>query len=234
MDTKETPTEQMGGTAAPDVAVIHPAMSDLARRISLRREELGLSLEEVARRAELDVGYLTYVEQNPAAVLSTATLVHLAKALETTTSSLAGGDASRTPGSGRGGAPPRPRLLDPRAVRAASALGRRRTGRLRQRAAGPVAQPVNFRFDLDRIVFRTEETAQVLRAMGSVVGFEVDRIDDAWSEGWSVLVTGRAERIDSDRALARLRVEPWAGGVRDVFVQIDIEQISGRAIRQAR
>lgn len=97
---------------------------------------------------------------------------------------------------------------------------------------GPVALPVNFRYDDEHIVFRTRETASVLHALGDQVSFEVDRIDDAASEGWSVLVTGRAERTEVDRALARLRVEPWAGKGRDVYVRIPIEEISGRSIRQ--
>jgi nitroimidazol reductase NimA-like FMN-containing flavoprotein (pyridoxamine 5'-phosphate oxidase superfamily) len=101
---------------------------------------------------------------------------------------------------------------------------------------GPVVLPVNFRFHGGNIVFRTASTASVSSALGTVMGFEVDRVDDTVSEGWSVLVTGRAEPAEAgERAtLMRLGIEPWAGGYRDVFVRIGIDEITGRAIRQGR
>jgi hypothetical protein len=102
---------------------------------------------------------------------------------------------------------------------------------------GPVALPVNFAFFDGHIVFRTGATASVTTALGAVVGFEVDRIDDAMSEGWSVLVTGRGERVENPSELEELEslgIEPWAGGDRETFVRIRAEEISGRAIRQER
>lgn len=67
------------------------------------------------------------------------------------------------------------------------------------------------------------------------MSFEVDRIDEAMSEGWSVLVSGRAQRVE-DRTeiekLASVGIEPWAGGKREAVIRIEINEISGRAIRQ--
>ena len=58
---------------------------------------------------------------------------------------------------------------------------------------GPVALPVNFRMFGDDVVFRTAALSSVRSAThGGRVGFEVDHIDDAMREGWSVLVTGYA------------------------------------------
>ena len=42
-----------------------PHASDLARRIALRRAELGLSVEQLADRAGIDPGYLAYFEETP-------------------------------------------------------------------------------------------------------------------------------------------------------------------------
>ena len=70
----------------------------------------------------------------------------------------------------------------------------------------------------------------ITAAFGSVVGFEVDHIDDATSEGWSVLATGRVKGADAtERAeLTRLGLEPWAGGYRDIYVLIQVDTITGR------
>jgi transcriptional regulator with XRE-family HTH domain len=53
-------------------------VSDLSRRILRRREELGLTSEEVARRAGVDPSYLDYFERNPVAVLSSTAMLRLA------------------------------------------------------------------------------------------------------------------------------------------------------------
>jgi nitroimidazol reductase NimA-like FMN-containing flavoprotein (pyridoxamine 5'-phosphate oxidase superfamily) len=96
-----------------------------------------------------------------------------------------------------------------------------------------MALPVNFGCLGDDVYFRTDESMAVDVTAQGLVGFEVDRIDDAMSEGWSVLVTGRAARVDASLAtdeLATLSIEPWAGGSRDVLVQIHADDVSGRVI----
>ncbi len=66
------------------------------------------------------------------------------------------------------------------------------------------------------------------------MGFEVDHLDEALSQGWSVLVTGRAARVKSElqvrRLEARTGLQPWAGGARDVYVQITPYRITGQRI----
>jgi hypothetical protein len=210
--------------------------SDLARRIAHRREELGLTRDELARRAGMDAGYLEYFEQSPGAVLSSDALVRLARALETTAIALAGGHVERPPGSGRAGANPVLETLTREQCEEHLLAGG--VGRVVFSAKrGSMALPVNFAFFEGHIVFRTGATASVTTALGAVVGFEVDRIDDAMSEGWSVLVTGRGERVENPSELEELEslgIEPWAGGDRETFVRIRAEEISGRAIRQER
>ena len=209
---------------------------DLARRIVHRCEELGISREELARRAGMDLGYLDYFEQSPGAVLGSDALFRLAKVLETTPASLAGGDIARPPGRGRAG--PHPVLETLTREQCEEHLFAGGIGRVVFSAErGPVALPVNFRFVNGHIVFRTATTASVTRAFGTLVSFEIDHVDEAMSEGWSVLLTGRAEHVEDPselEGLAQLRIEPWAGGVRDVFVRIGTDEITGRVIHQDR
>jgi hypothetical protein len=72
-------------------------------------------------------------------------------------------------------------------------------------------------------------------AAGSTVSFEVDHIDEAMSEGWSVLITGRAQFVDDPaelHRLAQLGVDPWPGGRREAAMRVETAAISGRVIRQ--
>jgi hypothetical protein len=65
------------------------------------------------------------------------------------------------------------------------------------------------------------------------VGFEIDRVDEAVSEGWSVLVSGRAFCVDDPDEIVRLSsldLEPWAGGARHALVKITPVTITGRVI----
>ena len=87
----------------------------------------------------------------------------------------------------------------------------------------------------DDIVFRTSAISSVRAASyGQRVSFEVDRIDDAMRQGWSVLVTGNAHEVrDADelRELQQLGIEPWAGDERPVDMRIEPRTMSGRRIR---
>ena len=67
---------------APDQTAPHA--SDLAQRIVTRRDELGLSVDELAAKAGVDPGYLAYFERTPDAGLSGGTLLLIALALDTT------------------------------------------------------------------------------------------------------------------------------------------------------
>jgi nitroimidazol reductase NimA-like FMN-containing flavoprotein (pyridoxamine 5'-phosphate oxidase superfamily) len=103
--------------------------------------------------------------------------------------------------------------------------------------------PVNYRLVNGAILFRTAEdglTEQDLRpeiAGGEYrVAFEVDHLDDATREGWSVLVRGPAHHLDADdeQEAARLAgVEPWAPGERNHFIRITPARITGRRIKRA-
>src|SRR5450631_143874 len=67
------------------------------------------------------------------------------------------------------------------------------------------------------------------------VSFEVDRFDEAFHEGWSVLAQGHAHKVTDERAVKRLEdgthLEPWAAGARDVYIRIAPTWISGRHVQ---
>jgi transcriptional regulator with XRE-family HTH domain len=223
-----------GGADETGVTIAGPHPGDLARRVAHRRRELGLSREQVAERAGMVAGYLAYLEHSPAVGLPESSLIRLAGALETTIEDLRGGRIDRPPGPGRAGPHPR---LDPLTREECEAhLDGGGVGRLVFLSAGvPVALPVNFRYLDGDVVFRTRAGGALAGAAGTSVGFEVDHIDEAMSEGWSVLVSGQARLVDDPDELARiaaLGIEPWPGGHRETVIRIETAELSGRRIHQ--
>ncbi|HET7648960.1 MAG TPA: pyridoxamine 5'-phosphate oxidase family protein [Gaiellaceae bacterium] len=208
---------------------------DLAHRVAHRRQELGLTFEEVAERAGMDAGYLGRLEHRSDIAIARGAFGRLAAALETTVEYLQGGEVDRPPGYGRAG--PHPHLDVLSREECAAQLAGGGIGRFvfvgRQ---GPVALPVNFRIADGDVVFRTRSEGTLAEAAGSTVSFEVDHIDEAMSEGWSVLVTGRARLVDDptelDQVLRTGNIEPWPGGRREALMRIETTTISGRRIRQ--
>jgi transcriptional regulator with XRE-family HTH domain len=205
---------------------------DLARRVRERRLELGLSYEEVAKRAGMAPGYLEYLEGTVTA-LSYGSLLRLAAALQTTPERLGGAGIDRPPAATR--SPPLDGLDEAESVRRLEGGGVGRIVFVGEE--GPTALPVSFALLDGDVVFRTSEQGAIARALepeGVSVGFEVDHIDDALHEGWSVLVHGRAERILDDAGLERARalgIEPWSGAERNVYVRVTAGSITGRRIR---
>lgn len=107
---------------------------------------------------------------------------------------------------------------------------------------GPVVLPVNYRLYEGTIVFRTTPASALDEDLRTgiadafyKVAFEIDSIDTAAREGWSVLVQGTARPVE-DRAeraeLSRAGVDPWPGGDKELFIRIDPTRITGRRIRQ--
>jgi len=208
---------------------------DLARRVARRRAELGKSVETVASAVGIDPGYLRYFEGSPGVRLSTGTMLLLAVALECTPEELYGARVDRPPGRGRAGRHPQlSELTAPQCDAHLHAGGVGRVVLVTER--GPVAHPLNFAVsDGDVIVSTTVEQAARLEAQAKV-SFQIDRVDESMGEGWSVLVTGSAQRVDDPEeivVLARLGLAPWAGGPRHALVRIHPDETTGRVIAQA-
>lgn len=209
---------------------------DLGRRVADRRRELQLDPEELARRAGMAPAYVSYLEEHPAVGISTGSLLRLAAALDMPADALAGGGQERPPGGGPPGVRP---VLEPLSrAQCDGLLGPGGVGRIvfvTERR--PVAVPVNFRLLDGDVVFRTAADTFVAEgAEGRPVGFEVDHLDEAQSEGWSVLVTGWARPVIPAELhkVEELGLQPWAGGDRDLYLRVVPEEVSGRRIRTIR
>lgn len=105
---------------------------------------------------------------------------------------------------------------------------------------GPAVMPVNYVVDGESVIFRTAPAGRLNRNLTTVItgadvriAFEVDRIDEASHEGWSVLLRGGAHHLaDADEATAVALVRPWAGGERDICIRLTPTTITGRRLRR--
>src|ERR1700729_178844 len=89
---------------------------------------------------------------------------------------------------------------------------------------GPVVLPVNYQWHDGAVVFRTvahsslDEDLQTGIVGGDYqVAFEIDDIDVAGRQGWSVLIQGPAHHVSEAERESALEagVEPWPSGKRE-------------------
>lgn len=223
---------QCAGASAPAQWPSPPDPGDLGRRIAWRRAELRLTRAQVAARARVSPRYLEYLERYPG-MPDPATLRALAAALRTTAAALLGAGAQAPPGHAPLAGSPAVKRLTPAECRRLIAPGG--VGRIAITAAsGPLVLPVNFAVDANSIVFRTDSGSLIAAHAAEPVAFEVDSVDEALRQGWSVLARGTAHRVAQPGELHHLRehaaVTPWAGGEREAYMQIVPVQISGRRV----
>ncbi|MFF1681520.1 helix-turn-helix domain-containing protein [Streptomyces sp. NPDC058256] len=231
--SRQTPQNSTGEPVQKPTEPPVAAQGDVGRRIVQRRKELGLSRETTAARAGTAPGYIQYLEEQSTAAPGIAVLIRLADALETTVVALRGGDTDLPPGIGR--AARHPELVELSPAECGARLSTHGVGRLAvTTTTGPVIVPVNYSVVEGAVVFRTEPGTTPAEAAGTQVALEVDHIDEALSQGWSVLVRGRARVVTDPDAVHKLADRafstPWAGGDRDVWVSIEPVSITGRAI----
>lgn len=105
---------------------------------------------------------------------------------------------------------------------------------------GPAVLPVNYKLNDGVILFRTAEHSPMGEDLDTGisgaeyrVAFEVDDIDPAARQGWSVLLQGPAHHIQpgAERESAlQAGIEPWPAGERELFMRITPSRITGRRI----
>ncbi|MEU6982077.1 pyridoxamine 5'-phosphate oxidase family protein [Streptomyces sp. NPDC046324] len=209
--------------------------SDLGRRVAARRMQLGLSREEVAERAGSAPGFIAYVEER-VPTPGIEFLVRLANALETTVQDLTGYRSDLAPGGAHAGHQARMeeigeaecwKLLDGHGVGRVAVEGR----------DGLAVFPLNYQVVDGEMVFMTGADSSLARAAasGAEVAFEEDRLDEAFSQGWSVLLVGPVRTVSDETSVERMndagRPEPWAGDGRDTKVTLSPRRVTGRRIR---
>lgn len=219
-----------GGRAGDGRWPTPPDPGDLSRRVLRRRTELRLSREQVAARSKMSPRYLEYLERYPARP-DQATLRRLASALRTTPAALLGAGADAPPRA----LPRQPvtRRLTPaecQQVISAGGIGRIAFGS----GARLTVLPVNFTMLDGTVLLRTSE-GTILEGHGDdYVAFEVDHVDAALRQGWSVLIHGQAHLVRHPAEIHRITAGhlpwPWPAGEHDVLVRIMPDHITGRRI----
>jgi nitroimidazol reductase NimA-like FMN-containing flavoprotein (pyridoxamine 5'-phosphate oxidase superfamily) len=105
---------------------------------------------------------------------------------------------------------------------------------------GPAVLPVNYQWHDGAIVFRTarhsalDQDLETGIAGGDYnVAFEIDEIDTAGRQGWSVLIQGPAHHVSEDerQSAERAGVQPWPAGDRELFIRIVPHRVTGRRIK---
>ncbi|WP_406265714.1 pyridoxamine 5'-phosphate oxidase family protein [Actinacidiphila glaucinigra] len=209
----------------------HPG--DVSRRVAQRREQLGLSREEVAAKAGMTPSYVRYVEEQCHHTIGTNALLRLAGALRTTASHLLGGDAEHLPGETETVGPPV--MEEMPSQECWTRLSGHDVGRIALTTGGghPAVVPVNYAVVDGAIVYRTAPDAPPSLAKGSEIAFEVDQLDARLSAGWSVLVLGVAERVvdPEDTPALETHPGPWSGGEDDLWIRIVPTHVTGSLIR---
>ncbi len=209
--------------------------TDIGRRIAEQREKAHLTVAEMAERAGMSPQYVRYLESSPAASPTPAALMRLAAALDVAPSTLEGAGLNMPPGQRSAARNATLRDLTEAECRGLIAAGGIGRFLFVQAGRGPVAIPVNFKFDGTDVLFRTSNDSEIAEGIHQQpVSFDVDHLDDALGEGWSVLLTGTAREITEDAELHRaqaLDIEPWAAGERKMYVRLTPNQVTGRRIR---
>ena len=107
---------------------------------------------------------------------------------------------------------------------------------------GPAVLPVNYALQDGAVVFRTAQNGPLdedlrtgITGADYKVAFEIDSIDLASRQGWSVLIQGPASHVAGadEEAVRRAGVESWAPGERELFVRIVPSRITGRRVGPA-
>ncbi|MEV0533553.1 pyridoxamine 5'-phosphate oxidase family protein [Kitasatospora sp. NPDC050463] len=216
-----------------DIRAARPAdPADVARRITERRSQLGLTEQMLAYQAAMAPRYLQHLlAAGPA--FDPAGFLRIAAALRLTYRDLLEGRADAPPGQAQ--AAPRPLLFHLTPAECWERIGTRGVGRIALPVEpGPAVFPVNYTVDGASVVFRTATRSSAAPDDGAPVSFQVDRIDDHLGEGWSVLILGEAQHVtdaDEARRLSKLPgITPWAGGDRPLWVRIRADEITGRRI----
>lgn len=96
----------------------------------------------------------------------------------------------------------------------------------------PEIFPLNYAVDHGSLVFRSAEGTKLSGALSDVpVALEIDGYDEPTAEAWSVVVKGRAERIQQVQELTDtldLPLFPWQAGRKGIFVRVVPSLVTGR------
>jgi nitroimidazol reductase NimA-like FMN-containing flavoprotein (pyridoxamine 5'-phosphate oxidase superfamily) len=105
--------------------------------------------------------------------------------------------------------------------------------------SGLAVLPVNYQLHGGAVVFRTAEHGPLdedlrtgITGAEYKVAFEIDDVDLADRQGWSVLIQGPAHHVtEAERVTLQAVIDTWPPGDRELFVRIVPSSIIGRRVR---
>lgn len=102
--------------------------------------------------------------------------------------------------------------------------------------SGQLILPVTYVYRDPIIGFRTHPNGRLSELVRPTpVAFEVDSLDQLHNEGVSVLIQGVTRAAQPPESAAEdwsTLVVPWAGGHRDLAIEISITKITGRRVQR--
>ncbi|MEV7175147.1 pyridoxamine 5'-phosphate oxidase family protein [Kitasatospora sp. NPDC093679] len=209
-----------------------PDPAAIARRIGERRDALGLTEAELAAKAGMATRYLQHLaEAGPA--FDPGGFLRLASALGLSRRELVEGRTDEAPG--RAAAPEHPVLVRLTVRECWDRIGDHGVGRVAVPAGpGPAVLPVNYVVDAGTVAYRTVPHSAAAPDSGTALSFQIDRIDERLSRGWSVLLAGTAEHVTAHEEVDRLAghpgSEPWSGGDNPLWIRIRPTRVTGRRV----
>jgi nitroimidazol reductase NimA-like FMN-containing flavoprotein (pyridoxamine 5'-phosphate oxidase superfamily) len=96
--------------------------------------------------------------------------------------------------------------------------------------------PVNYRVHDHAIFFRTTPYSELgQHGPGTEAAFETEELNREHRTGWSVVAKGRLHVVTRHAEVAALRLahddpDPWAGGVRALYLKLVWRELTGRLI----
>jgi uncharacterized protein len=95
--------------------------------------------------------------------------------------------------------------------------------------------PVNYAVDGGTLVFRTGEGTKLAgSSKGAAVALEADGVDPDTGLAWSVVAKGTADVVTGTEQImetTQLYLFPWQAGMKDAFVRIAPDSITGRRFK---
>lgn len=102
--------------------------------------------------------------------------------------------------------------------------------------SGQQLVPVSFSVHEQAIVCRTTPYTELgWHGPGSEAAFEADELDPQQHTGWSVTARGTLHVVTRQAEIAAIKLgrdpDPWAGGVRQLYLKLVWRELTGRWIR---
>jgi uncharacterized protein len=100
---------------------------------------------------------------------------------------------------------------------------------------GPRIVPLNYAMHKGAIVFRTSPYSELgTYGRNAELAFEIDHLDYAKHQGWSVVAVGRAGLVEDVDELQAIRDSwdptPWAAGQRQLYIKLRWRDLTGRRL----